>query len=223
MERFFRKYFVGILYLVIVILLIGNLFVVHAETILGRHYSFAWRFYFDRRLNFPFFFSLSLLLINLFLLYRIIRIKTRSKPQAIFWITMGIAFLLFTVDEAFYIHQHFKMKTFGTIASYDRASWSHYLWVIPYFVIFGILMTLLFRYSSAITNKLKRDLLIAGLVFLLGAVGMEFAGTYYAIIRPRADVYLLLIKSAEGLLQMIGSVMFIQIFYRHHNDLEINT
>lgn len=41
---------------------------------------------------------------------------------------------------------------------------------------------------------------------------MEFAGTYYAVIRPGADIYILLIKSLEGALQMAGSVMFIEVF-----------
>lgn len=123
-------------------------------------------------------------------------------------------FFLFTIDEALYLHQHFKMSTFGAIASYDQKSWTHYLWVIPYFVVFGTLTGILFKYSDEIGSEIKKKLLIAGFVFLLGAVAMEFAGTFYAVIRPGADIYILLIKTTEGVLQLVGSVMFIDVLYR---------
>jgi hypothetical protein len=190
----------------------ANLFVVFSETLADHHYSFAWGFYFDRRLNFPFFFSLFLQLANLFLLIKIISKKTLTPPESVFWKALVLAFFLFALDETFYIHQHFKMSTFGVIASYDRSSWSHYLWVIPYFVVFGSLFVLLFIYSARISPALKKKIGMAGVVFLSGAVLMEFAGTYYAVIHPEGDVYLLLIKSGEGVLQMAGSIMFIDAF-----------
>ena len=207
-----RRYFISGLYVFIGLLLIANLFLAYNEMVVANHYFFARYLYFDRRLNLPFFFSVSLLLINLFLLYRIAFRSTLSKSQSIFWATLFAIFLLFTLDEIFYIHQHFKMSTFGTIASYDRASWSHYLWVIPYFVVFGILFGILFKYSDELTQTFKMNLMVTGFIFLLGAVVMEFVGTYYSVIRPYADVYILLIKSAEGVLQLVGSVMFIDTF-----------
>ncbi len=207
------RYIIVALYLIIFALLTANMTVIYSEAIQGHRHHFASLFYFDRRLNVPFFFSLALLLINIVLLYRITTVKTLTRPQIIFWRTLLITFVFFTIDEAFYIHQHFKMRTFGTIASYNPASWTHYLWVIPYFVIFGTLTGILFRHASSISADVKRKLLIAAAVFLSGAMVMEFAGTFYAVVRP-ADVYLLLIKSAEGALQMTGAVMFAQVLLR---------
>jgi hypothetical protein len=182
--------------------------------ILERPFSVAWYFYFDRRLNVPFFFSIVLLLINLFLIYRIAGRVGLSKSQRIFWVALFVAFFLFTLDEAFYIHQHFKMSTFGTVASYNRKSLTHYFWVIPYFIVFGILIGILFKYSVGISKVVKEKLVIAGFVFFLGAVVMEFGGTYYAVMRPGLDIYILLIKSAENVLQLVGSVMFLNVFYK---------
>jgi hypothetical protein len=210
-----RSFIVG-LYIFIGVLLLANLFVAYNELILHRDYSFGWRFYFDRRLNFPFFFSVLLLLINLFLLYRIASRKDLSRSQSIFWRILFVMFFLFTLDEAFYIHQHFKMSTFGTIASYDQKSWTHYLWVIPYFVVFGTLMAIVFKHSVEIAIQVKKKLVIAAFIFLSGAVAMEFAGTYYAVVRPGADVYIVLIKTVEGVLQLVGSVMFLTIFSKQH-------
>jgi hypothetical protein len=213
------RIFIKVLYVLIGLLLAVNLFVVYGEAIMDRQYSFAWRFYFDRRLNFPFFFSLALQLINLYLLFSINTRANLGKGKSIFWKTLFITFFLFALDEAFYVHQHFKMSTFGVIASYDRASWSHYLWVIPYFIVFGTLIMLLFLYSRDLASELRNKLLMAGFVFLFGAVALEFAGTYYAVIRPHADIYLLLIKSGESTLQMTGSVMFIDAFYRTRQEM----
>jgi hypothetical protein len=207
-----RKYFIVALYFFIGLLLATNLFAIYCEMILHRQFSFAWLFYFDRRLNLPFFFSLLLLLINLFLLYKILGRKMLSRSQFVFWITLLLIFFIFTLDEAFYIHQHFKMSTFGTIASYDQKSWTHYLWVIPYFVVFGFLIGVLLKYSADIANELKKKLVIAAFVFLFGAVVLEFVGTYYAVIRPGMNIYILLIKTAEGVLQLVGSVMFADVF-----------
>jgi uncharacterized membrane protein len=211
-KRLSPKNFVLALYCIILLLLAANTTVIYSDIILNRSSSFSSAFYFDRRYNIPFFFSLSLTIISLILLFRISRNKHLSKSQSIFWKTLLIAFFLFTLDETFYIHQHFKMSTFGRIASYDPASWTHYLWVIPYFFVFGILVAILVKYSSSISTRVRKKLLKAATVFLLGAVLMEFAGTYYAVIRPGLDIYLLTIKTIEGVMQMAGAVMFIELF-----------
>ncbi|HEY0652017.1 MAG TPA: hypothetical protein VGD65_02775 [Chryseosolibacter sp.] len=220
-----RKRLIWSLLFFIALLLAINLFIVFNEMVFDRQYRFGRLFHFDTRLNIPFFFSLFLQLANLLLLFNIVRYCRASKSQTVFWRTLFLAFFLFALDEAFYIHQHFKMSTFGTIASYDRASWSHYLWVIPYFLVFGSLIAVLFIYSTALPTPLKRKLFIAGSLFLFGAVAMEFAGTFYAVIKPEGDIYLLLIKSLEATLQMVGSVMFMDTFATHlyHNKLEIRS
>lgn len=212
--------FIRIAYFLIALLLVANLVFVYQEMIADQHHSMAWRFYFDRRLNFPFFFSLLLQLVDLFVLYRIVAYRTLSPNLSAFWKTLLVAFFLFALDEAFYIHQHFKMSTFGRIASYDRASWTHYLWVIPYFLVFGTLLIILFKKSAELQVRVKQKLLAAGFVFLSGAVVMEFVGTFYAVLKPQGDLYLLLIKSAEGTLQMIGAVMFLEAFWFALNSYE---
>ncbi|HEY0741683.1 MAG TPA: hypothetical protein VGD40_09475 [Chryseosolibacter sp.] len=182
--------------------------------VLHRHYAVAAQFYFDRRLNVPFFFSLLLSIANLGLLFLIVGYRSLARSENIFWVALCTAFFLFTLDEAFYIHQHFKMSTFGRIASYDRASWSHYLWVIPYIALFGSLMFIMIRHASALEKTIRYELTLAATVFLTGAVGMEAIGTYYAVLHPKGDIYLLLVKSLEGTLQMSGAVMFMNAFLK---------
>jgi hypothetical protein len=198
--------------LVVVFLLIANLAVIYSDNVLNNHQSFAWRFYFDKRQNFPFYFSVSLQLLNLFLIYRLMKHSSMNLQQVRFWTYLFIAFLIFTIDEAFYLHFRFKMMTFGTIASYDQASLSHYLWVIPYFVIFGFLMIMIFRYSSSIRTSIIVRIVIAAILFLTGAVVLEFVGTYYAVVKGKGDVVLQLIKTAESLCQMTGMIVFIHTF-----------
>ena len=198
--------------LVVIFLLIANLAVIYSDNVLNDHQSFAWRFYFDKRQNFPFYFSVFLQLLNLYFIFRLMRHPAMTPQQISFWKNMFVAFLIFTIDEAFYLHFRFKMATFGTIASYDQASLSHYLWVIPYFLVFGFLMVMIFRASAAISRPLKIKILIAATLFLAGAVLLEFVGTYYAVVNKGGDVFLQLIKTAESLCQMIGVIFFIRIF-----------
>jgi hypothetical protein len=211
---YLSKWLPLVLFLILTMLLAADLYMIYSEEILQVHHRFAWRFYFDRRLNFPFYFSITLLLIVLFFVLRIIK-QSRGQAAYRFWQVLAVVFMLFTCDESFNLHHKFKMKTFGTIASYDQASLSHYLWVIPYFVVFGLLMLWLWRESEHLPLPLTRKLSVAGVVFLLGAVVMEFAGTYYAVKTRQADIYILLIKATEGVLQMAGSIMFIQALSAH--------
>ena len=210
-----RKVILNTLFVSIGLLLAANLFFIYTEMVLHRDYAVAAQFYFDRRLNVPFFFSLLLSIVNFVVLLFIVRSKSHSRSENMFWFTLALTFFLFTLDEAFYIHQHFKMSTFGRIASYDRASWSHYLWVIPYAVVFGSLILVMIKYAGFIDARIRRELIVAAIVFLSGAVGMEALGTYYAVLHPRGDIYLFLIKSVEGTLQMSGAVMFLNVFLKH--------
>jgi hypothetical protein len=209
-----RKFVIIALYLIGTLLFFLNVFIIYSKTVLGHDYSFARWLYFDIRGNFTFYFSSALLAANVILLFCIVKQKALFPLEIQFWKILLATFSLFAIDEAFYIHQHFKMSTFGTIASYDQRSWTHYLWVIPYFAVFGTLFILLIRHAYAIPRQVKKKLVIAGFIFLSGAVVMEFAGTFYAVVQPKLDVYLRSIKTTEGVLQLVGSVMFLNIFYK---------
>jgi hypothetical protein len=201
------------------LLVAANLVSIFSETIFHQNYSLARQFYFDQRLNIPFYFGLALLALNIYFIYRIIIETRNSESQSIFWKILGVIFLLFTVDASFDLHYTIKMSTFGTIASYDERSPSHYLWVIPYIVVFGFLMLKLKKHSTQIHPHLVKNITRAAALFLFGAVCMEFAGIYYFVVTRKVDIWLLLIKSTETLFQMIGSIAFINIFSQHYTKL----
>src|SRR3954469_23127976 len=90
------------------ILLVANLAAIYSSEILHHHHSLAWRFYFDKRLNFPFFFSLALLFINLYFIFKIAQARSNGPSQSTFWKILGVVFILFTLDEAFDVH--YKLK-----------------------------------------------------------------------------------------------------------------
>ncbi|MBT1704421.1 hypothetical protein [Chryseosolibacter indicus] len=143
------------------------------------------------------------------------------KPQQhAFWKFLGITFLLFSVDAMFDLHFRIKMSTFGRIASYDQRALSHYLWIIPYFLVFGFLILKVIIYSSSIAVKVRRQIAVAALLFLFGAVFLELAGTYYFVVEGKLNLLLMLIKTGESLFQMIGSILFINTFLFYYNSLK---
>lgn len=215
--RIDSKWLVMILGSLAFVLLLGNLGAIYSTFISHHSLSFAWRFYFDKRLNFPFYFSLILLFINLFFIFRLATKKTLIEGETRFWKVLGIFFMLFTVDETFDLHYLFKIRTYGTIASYNPASLSHYLWVIPYIVIFGFLMIQLKKLSANIPLQVKRGLMLSTALFLFGVVVMEFAGTYYFVVTRSVDLNLMLIKTVEELFQMIGLIAFIRVLSRYRS------
>lgn len=209
------------LFIITLILLIANVILGYVRISHDRSYSLGSLFYFDMRFNIPFYFSIALLLLNLYFIYKIVKAKSLAPAQLLFWKTLGIVFIVFTIDEALYLHFFLKMSTFGTIASYDQKAPSHYLWVVPYVLVFGFLMLKLKQYAHAIPYYLGKRILLASILFLFGAVFMEFLGTYYSVMHKEADLWLMLIKTGEGLFQMIGSVVFIYIFSVYYRSLII--
>jgi hypothetical protein len=201
------------------LLVAADLVSIFSETLFHQHYSLARQFYFDQRLNVPFYFGLALLALNIYFIFRITNHSRTEPGQSAFWKILGVIFLLFTVDAAFDLHYTVKMSTFGTIASYDERSPSHYLWVIPYVIVFGFLMLKLKKHATSIHPHLVKNITRAAVLFLFGAVCMEFAGIYYFVVTRKVDIWLLLIKTTETLFQMIGSIAFIHIFSQHYNKI----
>jgi hypothetical protein len=216
------KWLTIILSLITAVLLAVHLSGIYFALILKSPYEAAWRFYFDKRLNFPFFFSVALLFLTLYFIYGIVQQVQKDASQVVFWKVLGLVFILFAIDESIDLHNKFKKVTYGTIASYDQTSLSHYVWVIPYVLVFGILMILILRNATHIPPYLKRDLAIAAILFLFGAVCMEFYGTYYYAFNQKTDLHLLLIKTVEELFQMIGLIVFIHVLATHYYHLKDN-
>src|SRR4051812_13687045 len=79
---------------VALVLLVGNLFAIYLNAVLHQQYGFVWRFYFDKRANYPFFFSLILLFINLYLIYKIVKALPTDQSQLVFWKVLGVVFML---------------------------------------------------------------------------------------------------------------------------------
>jgi hypothetical protein len=208
------------LVMITIILLIINIIAIHSLFFANNSFPFASVFYFDRRWNLPFLFTMCMLVFCLYLVYRIASRKRDEAPELEFWKILGFLFLFFAVDKSFNLHYKFKMMTFGTVASYNETSPSHYIWVLPYLLIAGFLVLRLRKRSVHLEPLLNRQLIFAAIVFGSGAIIMEFAGTFYGVVVKGADVYILGIKTLEELLQMIGLIMFTNALGNYYHQLK---
>jgi hypothetical protein len=209
------------LLIITLILLCIHLLCVYASFILDSPYSFSWKFYFDKRMNIPFFFSIGLLLSSTYFSYKLSVSEFEIPSRLEFWKTLCILIGFIALDKFFHLHNKARTITSAITSTYDAALPFYYLWTIPYLALIGYIAMRLKRSSLHLPWPLKRQLAIACALFVTGAIVLEVSGIYYVYLRSgESDLYHVLIKTSEELLQILGTVMLIYSLIRHFRRLE---
>ena len=192
------------------ILLIVHLLCVRAEFFLQGPYPFAWMFYFDKRMNIPFFFSLGLLLGGAVLSYKIFLSPQETPARRPFWNTLSLLLVCIAIDKFFHLHNKARTATAHLTGIYDPAVPLYHIWTLPY-ILFLILMVLRFRNSFGSLPALTRKrMTLAFVLVIAGGLFLELAGVYYSWLHHwTSDFYHVLIKTTEELFQILGFVMII--------------
>ncbi len=191
-----------------ILLLVGNLLSIYFVT--ERGFAFESNLIrllnFDLEQNMPTFFSTSLLLISSILLLIIGRNKASSYKKQ--WLGLSLIFFYLSLDEAISLHE---ILIFYTRKFLDATQYLYFAWVIPYSIIVVVLAILYGRWLMKIPRRTSLFFILAGVLFISGAIGMELLGGNYAfnhenfIFHPR---YLMLITIEESL-EMLGLITFI--------------
>ena len=96
--------------------------------------------------------------------------RNARDGERIFWKAMTAVFLFLAVDEAVSIHEFLSMavqKTFNAKGAFERA------WVIPYGIAAALFAILTLPKLRALPPSTKNGLVIAGALYVAGAVGFE--------------------------------------------------
>ena len=168
---------------------------------------FARQFALDRENNIPTYFSTVLLLLAFLLLLIIAILKKRQgNKYALHWKMLAFVFLFLSLDEAASIHElvsYHMGKTLGT------SGLLYYAWVIPATIFVGICGGLYRGFLLHLPTKTRRLFLLAALVYIGGALGVEFIKAYYADLQGESFTFNLIVVVQETL-EMIGMVLFIR-------------
>ena len=163
-------------------------------------------FNFDQESNFPSLYSALSLCLSSYILGIIATIKKARKSQyARHWKALAWIFLFLGVDEACSIHE---MSIPFLRGAFNGSGILYFTWVIPAFILLIVFLLVYRKFVLSLPAKTKMLFIIAGLMYVGGALGMELLGGYLADTSGYNTAYGIA-SSVEEILEMLGIVVFI--------------
>ncbi|PPS45317.1 hypothetical protein B1A85_03390 [Chroococcidiopsis sp. TS-821] len=199
-----------LLFYIAVILLGAHLVGQFTEHFLPDYFSrdfIAELFNLDRELNIPTLYAMGLLLVSSILLAIIARAKhVRGDRQVRYWVALSIIFLGLAIDEITSLHER---MTDPLRSAFNASGLLHYTWIVPG-IIFVLLCFLAFaKFLKDLPSKTRQLILVAGTIFVSGAIGIEAIGGYYAQIYGEQNMGYAVIAGIEEFFEMLGVIIFI--------------
>ena len=169
--------------------------------------SFVILFNVDAELNIPAVFAgLVLLICSILLAIIAYGEKLAKRSYVNHWRALSIIFLFMSLDEVIMLHE----KTIEPLRDkLDTSGFLYYAWVIPGAIFVVTLLLAFLGFLTALPAKTRRLILIAGTVYLGGAIGMELVGGYYAELNSQYNITYAIITTVEEFLEMLGLLIFI--------------
>lgn len=198
----FTKFLLGIIFF----LLIGHLMYVFTQLVYGYKLRYIFQvFYFNSEGNFPTLYSVAALTLASLLLFFVGYLKkVRKNKFANQWLVLGGLFFLLSYDEAAEMHERLKyIREYLPESSMD---FLYFAWVIPYAALTLFIGIFFIRFLLGLPRKTAGLFIVAGTIFVTGAIGFELLNSYYW---TGSRVMLHLVITVEELLEMLGIVLFI--------------
>ena len=161
----------------------------------------------DEEGNVPAWFSASLLLLCSVLLAAIGAVtRNRQRAYAVHWLILSLVFLFLSLDESAQLHE----RSIEPLRSaFGVTGFLHYAWIIPASICVLLLGLGYVRFLATLPPKTSRLFLMAGALFVGGAIGIEALSAKQASLLVEKDFIYHLIVTAEELFEMAGLVLFI--------------
>lgn len=136
----------------------------------------------------------------------------RKTTNATSWKSLSLIFAVLSVDETVSFHEHitYWLHNYLSITGVSQRSWA-YLGLL-------VILIFLFSYRKFIRNIPKasrRDFVIAGFVYVMGALGFEFIGSNLIDIFGDQSWQYKACGLVEETLEMTGIFLFIKGLFRH--------
>jgi hypothetical protein len=198
-------YYLGVVACVLIIASIGMQLMVHLtghQTILG----LARLFDLNEEQNLPTFFSTCLLVFAALLLAMITLLKKRQAASQLWhWVVLTVGFVYLAIDEATVIHEWWPVRRFFGDTGLGIF---YYPWVIPGILIVIVLALFLRPFLLTLPAKTRSRFLLAAILYVGGALGMELIeGTYNK--SHSVDWVFKAMFTIEETLEMAGIILFI--------------
>ncbi len=159
----------------------------------------------DAEQSIPTFYSSAALLFCSLLLAIVTFAKKKNGEQYIYWLGLAIIFLFLSVDESLMVHEHLIDKVRTTL---NTSGFLYFAWVVPYSIALIIFLLIYVKFIFNLPSKIRILFIIAGLIYISGALGIELIGGRYSELYGYNVTYFV-ITTIEELLEMTGVVIFI--------------
>lgn len=172
---------------------------------------FADLFNLDKELNIPAVYSALTLLFSSIILTFIACIKNeRCDRYTRYWKSLSIIFVLLFFDELVSWHERF----IGIVkAIVNTSGLLYFAWVIPGSIGVMIFLILFFKFIINLPVKTRNHFLIAGTIYIAGAIGCELFGGYF--LESNQTLFYMLEVILEEFLEKLGIAVFIYGLLSH--------
>lgn len=203
------KKFISYFLSVIFILLVFHCLYLSTVFFYGYSYRHLFHlFYLDEESNIPTFYSTVGISVAAILLFVVaILHKNVNNSNYRYWIFLGVLFSLLAYDEASSMHENINEIFWERYP--DLPVYLGFGWVIPYFIILVVIALFSIRFLKSIPLKTAVLFISSGLIYVTGAMGMEFIGAYlWATKGGQASLIYNFFATIEELLEMLGIAFF---------------
>lgn len=160
----------------------------------------------NREKSFPNLYSAYALLLCALLLGAIsLARRTSGDRYVAHWALLGAVFLYLSVDEALVIHEKLISPLQSALGT---GGFLRHAWVIPGAVAVLVLGLAYLRFVLDLPARIRNLFVVAGAVYVGGALGMEMVGGYYLSVFGDTLGQELLTNTEEAL-EMLGVVVFV--------------
>ncbi len=164
-------------------------------------------FQLDWEHNIPTWFSSSMLLVCGLLLGMVAFTKrVEGARYAAHWSGLSIIFLYMSLDEAIMIHEKWYKPLDALLGSGD---FFYQGWIIPVVLLVVAFALTYLRFLAHLPTRTRRVFIVAGFLYVVGALGMEIVSGGYMVRHGRENMTYQMLASVEEILEMLGVVVFV--------------
>jgi len=164
-------------------------------------------FNFDRESNFPSLYSTLTLGFCSYLLHIIATIKKSRQAKFVnYWKALSFIFLYMAIDEACTVHELLIPILRGVI---NAKGIFYFAWVVPALFLLVIFLLIFRKFIQNLPAKTRTMFILAGSIYVGGAIGMEMVGGYVADTFGFDTFAYGMAARIEELLEIFGILIFI--------------
>lgn len=163
---------------------------------------------FDYEANLPSFYSSAAVIFCAVLLWVIGLDKHRKyKNFRYHWLGLAIIFTFLGMDEAIGLHEDIG-DVMENQQWVNATGFLYFAWVVPYGILLLLFLTAYLKFVFSLPRQTMSLFIIAGTLFVSGAVGVEIISANEADMNGTETIYYSVLYTIEELCEMIGIVIF---------------